>query len=70
MVKLVYPELEALMNKKHLNVKQVIDKAGLNYSALCPKLTQRGGLSLKEAIAIKGAVKSRSKLEDLFSEVS
>lgn len=66
MKQLVYPRFQAEMERKKLNVKQTVDRAGLNYPAICPKLTQRGGLKFTEARALKKAINSRLSLELLF----
>lgn len=66
MIQLVYPRFQAEMEKKHLNVKQVVTNAGLNYSAICPKLTHRGGLKISECRALKKGVSSRLSIDLLF----
>ena len=66
MTQLVYPRFQAEMERKKLNVKQSVNMAGLNYSALCPKLTHRGGLKVSECRALKKAVGSRLSIDLLF----
>lgn len=66
MVQLVYPRFQAEMERKKLNVRQTVDKAGLNYPAICPKLTHRGGLKYSECKALKRAVGSRLSIDLLF----
>lgn len=66
MTQLVYPRFQTEMEKKSLNIKQVVTKAQLNYPAICPKLTQRGGLKVTEAFALKKAINSNLSVDVLF----
>ncbi len=66
MNELVYPRLQKELEKRNLSVRALIMRTDLNYPALCPKLTHRGGITLDEGVAIKNALGVKISLDLLF----